>query len=107
MSNNNIVKNWNQFLNEQNENNKLVRLNFSNKEDYYKAISILLDNNFNKPDSREEGSGYFHPEQRWLLIEFKTKLKDIILPLLKDLKFEVEYKTPTEYKIFNQGGYLD
>ena len=102
----NKVKNWRQFLNEQKEHNS-VRLTFYNLTDYHKAEEILYMNGFKRPTSPEIGNGYYKSDDNWKTIEFNENLKDNILQLLKDIDFEIKYVPSIEYKIFNQGGYLD
>jgi len=102
----NMVKNFKQFVNEQNENN-VVRLTFLNIGDYNKSIGILYKNGFKRPTSPDKGNGYYRTDDNWKTIEFNINLKDDILPLLDDIKYEIDFKKPLEYKIFNQGGYLD
>ena len=102
----NKVKNFKQFVNENNEND-VVRLSFLNIDDYNKSISILYKNGFKTPTSPDKGNGYYIIDDNWKTIDFNINLKDDILHLLGDIKYEIDFKKPLDYKIFNQGGYLD
>jgi hypothetical protein len=93
-------------LNEQNDYTR-IRLSFNDVSDYNKSNSILYKNGFNKPTSPVKGNGYYSTDDNWNTIEFNKELKDEILSLLNDIEYKIEYKKPLDYKIFNQGGYLD
>jgi hypothetical protein len=89
--------------------NKIIsaRLTFSDLNAYHKVDYILYMNGFKQPTSPESGNGYYKIDDNWMTIEFDTKYENNILPLINDINFKLDYRTPPEYKIFNQGGYLD
>lgn len=96
----------NRKLNEENDYTRIL-LTFKDVSDYNKSNSILYKNGFKKPTSPDKGNGYYSTDNSWNTIEFNIELKDEILSLLNDIEYKIEYKKPLEYKIFNQGGYLD
>jgi hypothetical protein len=84
-----------------------TQLSFRNRNTFYKIQNILLDNGYQKNTSMISGNGYFEIDENWLTIKFKTALEISILPLLETLEFSIKRTQPIEYKILNQGGYID
>jgi hypothetical protein len=84
-----------------------VKLSFDNSSDYYKAQTTLYNNGFKRPTSPDCGNGYYESNDGWHTISFNKSIESDILNLLKGINFEIKYLLIIEYKVFNQGGYLD
>jgi len=96
-----------EFLNEDIKTNAETRLNFTKRADFSKAVGILLSKGYNRSTTIDKGKGYFSTDEHWFTISFNRNLEDDILPYLHGINYEIEHKKPIDYKIFNQGGYLD
>lgn len=93
-----------QFLNE-NKKMNVVELTFRNTADFREAIKILTKNNFKPNTSIDKGAGYYEQDEHWKTVRFSVELESEIIPLLKN--YQLEYKNPRGYKVFNHGGHLD
>lgn len=104
------IKTFEGFVN-QIEDTKVVELQFSNSKDYYKAISVLYDNGFERPSFNPptEGKITYKSDDHWHTMEFHPKHSDRVITLLKEngIQFSVNIKKPIEYKVLYHGGYYD
>lgn len=85
---------------------------FNSLEDFRKASGVLRkagfyrSGNANPPTGDE--LGHYREDERWRVITIGRGQKEAA-KLLKNAKLDKggKYQKPMDYKIFNQGGYLD
>ncbi len=105
------MKTLKEFLNESKKS--MIRLNFNNKKDFSKAVSVLTKNNFGisgySYNNTNNIDGWITVDNHWECIDYDIKYDKKINDLLKSLKldFTKEAKEPRDYVILKQGGYLD
>ena len=68
------IKTFEGFVN-QIEDTKVVELQFSNSKDYYKAISVLYDNGFERPSFNPptEGKITYKSDDHWRVAQEKEQ----------------------------------